>query len=454
MVDRTGGDRPRRDLRASVREVADVREVPEVADVREVREVREVRGVRGVRGLPPVTRDPRPPLLHRVTGRQLLAVDLAVAGILVLGALWHLARAAGEGPGARLLAVSLIGAAVAIAVRRRFVVVSLVLMTACLALSAARGGSAVPVPLIVFPVYQVASTRHRGYSLRALVTVDAVLLLATAVGRAEHYAAGGSGFGIALAVAAWFVGDSVRVRRVYVAGLAEQAAQRNREVVERAQRSLVEERLRIARELHDVVAHSLSVIAVQSGVGRHVIDDNPAAAKRALGAVETTSRAALQELRRLLGVLRSEGAGAASLAPAPCLDGLEQLAEQVRAAGVPVDLRVAVPAGRLSPSAELSVYRVVQEALTNVVKHAGPASVRVRVAVRGDLDALVVEIVDDGCGPVPTPYPADDPDSSGHHGIVGMRERVALFGGTLDVGHAPEGGFAVRARLPLAAVSR
>lgn len=407
--------------------------------------------VRVMGDAPLEVRGPRPPLLHRVTRRQLLAADLTVASLLLLMAASHGVRHTAAGGGSvSLFTVSLLGAAAAVAIRRRFVTASLVLMTAALALSAAQGGSVAPVPLIVFPMYQAASTRDRGWSLRALLLVGAVLLLAIAVGRAYHYPAGGSMFGVALAVAAWFVGDSVRVRRVYMAGLAEQGAQRQREALERAQRSLAEERLRIARELHDVVAHSLSVIAVQSGVGRHVIDDNPVEAKRALGAVETTSRAALQELRRLLGVLRSEDGDGASLTPAPGLGALEQLAEQVRSAGTPVDLDVDMGVTGLSPGAELSVYRVVQEALTNVVKHAGSASAH--VAVRNGTAGLVVEIVDDGRGLVGAPYPvADDP--SGHHGIVGMRERVALFGGTLDAGFRPQGGFCVRATLPHEAVA-
>nr|MDA8290353.1 sensor histidine kinase [Actinomycetota bacterium] len=247
-----------------------------------------------------------------------------------------------------------------------------------------------------------------------------------------------------VAVAAWFVGDSVRVRRVYVAGLAEQAAQRQREILERAQRSVAEERLEIARELHDVVAHSLSVIAVQSGVGRHVIETNPKEAKSALAAVESTSRAALDELRRMLGVLRRDEQRPASLDPAPGVATLARLADHVRGAGVPVALVVDERAVRaLSPSAELSVYRIVQEALTNVVKHAGPAEAR--VAVTADAGTLVVEVADTGRGGAPRA----DPDGSTHHGIVGMRERVLLFGGTLEVGDRSGGGFAVVARLPL-----
>jgi len=405
-----------------------------------------------VSDVPIQARVPRPPLLHRVTPRQFLAVDLLIAGVLLVAALQH-ARGPSSPSDSWLLVACLLVVALAVAIRRRYSLVALALMTLALTVSAAGDGSAVASILIAFPMYQVATTHERRHSLPALVACAVFLFLGAAIGSTDHVHGGGASVAIAVAIAAWFVGDSVRVRRVYVAGLAEQAAQRQSEVVERAQRSLAEERLRIARELHDVVAHSLSVIAVQSGVGRHVIDDNPAEAKKALGAVETTSRAALQELRRLLGVLRSDGMGEAALAPAPGLAGLGPLAEQVRAAGVPVDLRVeTVAEGQLSPSAELSVYRVVQEALTNVVKHAGPASVR--VDVRDEADALVVEVVDDGSGSVPALYRVGGPDLAGHHGIVGMRERVALFGGTLDAGFRPEGGFGVQARLPHDAVNR
>ena len=253
---------------------------------------------------------------------------------------------------------------------------------------------------------------------------------------------------VVVGVAAWFVGDSVRVRRTYIAGLAEQAAQRQREVVERAQRSVAEERLQIARELHDVVAHSLSVIAVQSGVGRHVIDNQPAEAKKALAAVETTSRSALDELRRMLGVLRRDDQQAASLAPAPGVRDLEPLVEQVRAAGFDVNLDIqGVTVGSLSQAAELSIYRIVQEALTNVVKHAGPATVHVEI--RDEADALVLEVNDDGRGTPPTATgQRGGLDQETHHGIVGMRERVALFGGSFSAEMRPEGGFRVLARFP------
>jgi signal transduction histidine kinase len=188
---------------------------------------------------------------------------------------------------------------------------------------------------------------------------------------------------------------------------------------------------------------------VQSGVGRHVIDNQPDEAKKALAAVEQTSRSALDELRRMLGVLRRGDQQAPPLAPAHGLSALEALVEQVRAAGFDVDLDVrGVTVGTLSPAAELSIYRIVQEALTNVVNHAGgPATVRVEI--RDEADDLVLEVNDDGRGMPPTATgQLAGQGQETHHGIVGMRERVALFGGTFSAETRREGGFRVLARFP------
>jgi signal transduction histidine kinase len=299
-------------------------------------------------------------------------------------------------------------------------------------------------------VYQVATQYERRRSLLAVGLTCALVLLAVAVQLRVHTDGDIAGLALVASVAAWFVGDSVRARRTYVAGLAEQAAQRQREILERAQRSVAEERLQIARELHDVVAHSLSVIAVQSGVGRHVIDEHPAQAKRALAAVEATSRDALTELRRMLGVLRHDDDRPASLIPAPGISSLAQLVDQVRAADVEVSLDVqSSRATGLSATADLAVYRIVQEALTNVVKHAGRATVSVEI--RDELEGLVIEILDDGGGGV-APYPQPFDSLEEHHGIVGMRERVALFDGVFEARPRPEGGFRVFAKLPLVGI--
>ena len=201
-------------------------------------------------------------------------------------------------------------------------------------------------------------------------------------------------------------GDSVRVRRAYTETLEARAADLERNQQAEAQRAVAEERLRIARELHDVVAHAMSVVAVQSGVGAHVIDTDPAEAKRILQNVKVTSREALDEMRRLLGVLRQRGVrrrrrrvGPAALAPVPGLDGVEALAQSMREAGVPVDGRRS-PATRadVPPGVDLCAFRIVQEALTNVLKHAGPARAEVDVDYRPG--SVTVVVTDDGRGGV------------------------------------------------------
>jgi signal transduction histidine kinase len=389
--------------------------------------------------------EPKPPLLHRIQQQaNLQRIDYAVAFVLLLAAFprfFHPAAHTGWSGSAFGLAL---GAAVPIAMRRRWPMYALGIATVSLTIATGLGQSFAPDPLIALPMYQVAAVRERRESIPALVIAGLALLIAAAVGSATHPGEGSATFSVLLAFAAWFVGDAVRVRRVYTAGLAEQAAQRARETVERAQRGVAEERLRIARELHDVVAHSLSVIAVQSGVGSHVIDEHPDQAKKALAAVESTSRSALDELRRLLGVLRREETGEPDLAPTPSIADLGPLVDQIRTTGVPVVLRIDGEALLGLPSlVELSVYRIVQEALTNVVKHAPGAPTTVEI--RRDGDSIVAAVTDDGASTV-VPYQSSPVE---HHGIIGMRERAALFNGSLEASPRPGGGFRVVARIPV-----
>jgi signal transduction histidine kinase len=249
-----------------------------------------------------------------------------------------------------------------------------------------------------------------------------------------------------LIAAAWLLGHFVGVRRRYVLQLEERTAELERAREELARRAVTEERLRLARELHDVVAHAMSVIAVQSGVGAHVANTRPKEAAKALGAIEATSRAALEELRRLLGVLRQEDEPRGDLAPVPGLADLDSLLAEVAKAGLAVKLRVNGTRPPLPAGVDLSAYRIVQEALTNVVKHAGPAHAQVMVGY-GDQE-VTVEVTDDGRGAVTS---AGDGRVGTGHGLIGMRERVQAFGGDLEVGPRPGGGFRVAARLPLAA---
>jgi signal transduction histidine kinase len=256
--------------------------------------------------------------------------------------------------------------------------------------------------------------------------------------------------------AAWLLGHFVGVRRAYTARLEgrtaeleERTAQLDEAREELARRAVTEERLRLARELHDVVAHAMSVIAVQSGVGAHVADTQPEEAAKALAAIEATSRAALTELRRLLGVLRQDSEPRGDLAPVPGLADLDSLLAEVAKAGLAVRLRVEGTPSQLPAGVDLSAYRIVQEALTNVVKHAGPARAQVRICY-GDHD-VAVEVTDNGRGVMAL---AGDGRVGTGHGLIGMRERVAAFGGDLEVGPYPGGGFRVAARLPLAVEGR
>jgi signal transduction histidine kinase len=228
----------------------------------------------------------------------------------------------------------------------------------------------------------------------------------------------------------WVVGRAVRRRRVSEGHLEQEKA--------RAAAAIAEERARIARELHDVVAHSISVIVLQARGGRRVLQADPAEANEAFATIERTGHQALQEMRRLLGMLRSSDEQLA-LSPQPSLKELDRLAEQVRAAGLPVEVDVEGEPRELPPGVDLSAYRIVQEALTNALKHAGPA--RARVMVRYCAEDLELEIADDGPG-------TGDGSGSGQ-GLIGMRERVSVYGGELQAGRRPEGGYALRARLPI-----
>ena len=205
-----------------------------------------------------------------------------------------------------------------------------------------------------------------------------------------------------------------------------------------AREAVTTERTRIARELHDVVAHAMSVMIVQAGAARTVIERDPGAAQEAIARVEETGRAGLAEMRRLIGVLTDAGE-VPSMAPMPGLAAIDLLLETVRAAGLPVEVvRTGVPRA-LPASADLAAYRVIQESLTNALKHAGPAHARVSMDFAAD--RLTIEVADDGTGPGPEPGVG--------HGLIGMRQRVALFDGTVTTGERPGGGFLVRAEIPV-----
>jgi signal transduction histidine kinase len=240
---------------------------------------------------------------------------------------------------------------------------------------------------------------------------------------------------------AWLIGDNLRVRRAYTRELENRALQLEREREEKAAQAVAEERTRIARELHDVVAHYVSVMVVQAAGARRVVDKDPKAAKSALEAVESAGRTALTEMRRMLEVLREDDTGTG---PQPGLGELERLIDHVRDAGLPVELSIEGPTCCLPAGMDLAAYRIVQEALTNTVKHGGKATAH--VTVRYTPDTLEIEVVDDGRGAAAPLLTAEDGRG---HGLIGMKERVALFGGTLEVGPMLTGGYRVFARMPL-----
>jgi signal transduction histidine kinase len=246
-------------------------------------------------------------------------------------------------------------------------------------------------------------------------------------------------------VLAWTVGVTIRTRRAYVAALEARNALLEREREENARLAMALERGRIARELHDVIAHNVSVVVVQAGAAERLVETDPDRARQAMRDVATTGRQALTEMRRLLGVLRDEEPGD-GMTPQPGVDELETLARQMRDAGLPVELSVQGPRRPIPQSAALSAYRIIQEALTNTLRHAGPA--RARVILRYLPDALEIQVSDNGTGPTASRTDATDQPDGGGHGLIGMRERVMLFGGELSAGPRPQGGYAVIARIP------
>ena len=238
---------------------------------------------------------------------------------------------------------------------------------------------------------------------------------------------------------AWFVGDAARIRRLYARAREEQVRLLESQREEESRRAVQDERARIARELHDAVTHHVSVIVIQAGGALRALDTRPAEARAALEAIDATGRLALTDMRRMLGIL-GEGA---SGEPLPGLERLGDLVEQVRAAGLAVELSVEGTRRRLDPGLELSAYRIIQEGLTNSLKHTGGG--RARVTVRYQPQSLELEI-DDERGPGrPAPI---EPTHEGR-GLVGMRERVAMFGGSLSA-EPTAAGFRVTARLPIA----
>lgn len=387
--------------------------------------------------------DDHPILARRLSRRQLIALDCAfvigyAVALLLTGSTADAPSSATVTPAPvpweRLV---LIAAATApVAVRRIRPLPVFLSVLAVTVVAVVRDATWDPFLSAAYAMYTVALTMpsHRwwqrwlpGLSLAALALGGAAG--ATHAGDA-YWWRGGPGLlllGSTALLGAWQLGRSARQRRAFAVRAAEQLAQR----------AVTEERLRVARELHDVVTHSMGLIAVKAGVANHVLHVRPQEAHDALQVIERTSRTALNDMRRMLGVLRTpEGERQpASLGPVP---GAVALPELVGQAGAQLTAR---GVENLPEGVALAVYRIVQEALTNVAKHAGPEP-RCRVEVAANGRDVRIDITDDGGGRVPPT------ETTGGHGIVGMRERVALYGGTFTAGPRPEGGFAVHASLP------
>jgi len=298
-------------------------------------------------------------------------------------------------------------------------------------------GWTTPVVALVVATYTLGSAT-RGILARVAGVGVAVLVVTVVVRHPDSIREAGDLVVAGLILGGpWLAGLAIRKRQDRETALERRALKLERLRDRETQIAVANERARIARELHDMVAHAISVIVLQARGGRRSLAADPGATKDALDAIETTGAEALAEMRRLLGVFRAEG-DAAELAPRPSLKHLESLIGQVRDAGLPIEVVVEGSAIELPPGLDASAYRILQEALTNALRHAGPASVR--VVVRYGPGTLDLEVIDTGIG---ARLGADG------HGLAGMRERVALFGGRLDVGPGAEGGFAVRAHLPL-----
>ncbi|MDG4766240.1 sensor histidine kinase [Solwaraspora sp. WMMD406] len=337
-------------------------------------------------------------------------------------------------------------AAIPIAVRRILLWPAVLLTVGTVGIPLAAGHQPLTMALAIVALTYTAAACSR---LRAAVIATTVLWLPVLVSNAvlpapdfpelsRPYVLLVNGL---TALTCFFVGRTVHARRSSTRALVERARVAEESQRAAAEQAVADERRRIARELHDVVAHHVSVMGVLATGARRVLHRDPDAADEALGTIAETSRTTLREMRRLLDVLRTDAEPAgADLTPQPGLAGIETLVEQVREAGLPVTMRVDGVPGALDPGVALTIFRIVQEALTNAIKHAGDATAEVRLSF--GVYWLIVEVFDTGRGP------ALGGKQLGH-GLVGMRERVALYGGTLRTGPRPGGGFRIYAKLPM-----
>jgi signal transduction histidine kinase len=302
-------------------------------------------------------------------------------------------------------------------------------------------------PAVLVTLYTVASRLDRRTGLVVLGVAEALLAVLLWVGSSFPGAGSWLLFSAVLG-GAWFLGDIVRRWQSAAAAHAQRARELEQAREELARLAVAAERLRIARELHDVVAHSMSVIAMHAGSGRLAAGRDPVAARKALEIVEQSSRDALAEMRRLVTVLRDADDVGPALAPAPGLSDVHRLVAEVAATGVIVDVHTEGDLAEVPDGVSLAAYRIVQEALTNVVRHVGQGRAHLSVVV-GD-GKVVLDVTDDGDRRVATRVG----QAGRGHGVVGMRERAALYGGDLTAGPGPDGGWHVAGWLPYPAVVR
>jgi signal transduction histidine kinase len=360
-------------------------------------------------------------------------IDVGLATGLTIWAI--LEAVAGNSPG---FSVGVLLTTLPLLVRRRWPVAVLALAITGFGIAGNSSGLASLIGGLTACVSVGLYSRHQNAAVVAVIASAAFVALEFGRGESSTLPVPGYLLPFLLLGAAYLAGREIGSRRNALDAHRERSAQIEREHETAVKAAAAAERQHIARELHDVVAHSVSVMVVQAGAARQVMADKPDAARESLLNVEAVGHAAMAELRRLLGVLGTNG-NEAPLAPQPGMSGLDALLERMRDAGLPVEVKVSGAPAVLPPGVDVAAFRIIQEALTNALKYAGGAPTRVGVSYAGD--AVDIEVVDDGALATPA-------DGIGR-GLAGMRERVALFGGRVDAGTRPGGGYAVRAHLPL-----
>ncbi|MBT2208908.1 histidine kinase [Actinomadura sp. NEAU-AAG7] len=407
-----------------------------------------------------VTRHPHP----------LVLLDIAVAALLCVGLLMADARSGlHDAPAAEsaLRAGGIVLASVTVAVRRLRPRLAFAVATLCAFVVSAVGGAPQVSICVAVTAYTVAETGGFVFWWARPGAASLITAAGIGIGRVATSWEAVLMANVAIICVGWFAGLAAREHRKRLAAIDEQRTERERQHEAGLRQAAIDERLVIARELHDIVAHSMSVIAVRAGVARMVMNTDPGQARETLGIVETTTRQALHEMRLLVQVLRHEDAVDPTLAPTPGLGDIATLADQVRTAGVELSLDIRGTARPLPPGVDLSAYRIAQEALTNVVRHAGPVPATLRIEYRDDdvlievtnaapaeprrrstIHAVIHPDTHTAVNVHPTldPDPAEAPRAPAGHGLIGMRERAALYGGYLRADHHGD-GFRVRAML-------